>query len=206
MDGQEYLNQISASNKPVKQPSKLSGLLSSKFFLVGIVGVVLLIVIVILGAILSSGKGSEQDLSYALKLHIENTSAVIQEYQPSVKSSELRSYSASLNSILVDTDNGLTEYLSQKYNIKDKDIKANIVEEADLEKDGLTADLFEAKINGVLDRIYAHKMAYEISLITTEEASLINATKDENYKEILSNSYNSLTTLYDKFNNFSETN
>jgi len=131
---------------------------------------------------------------------------VIQEYQPNVKSSELRSYSASLYSILSNTDNGLTEYLDQRYNIKDKDIKSNIVEEATLEKDGLTADLFEAKINGVLDRIYAHKMAYEISLITAEEASLVKITKNEDYKAILTDSYNSLTTLYEKFNNFSETN
>lgn len=206
MDGQEYLNQISASNRPVKSTGKMGGLLGSKFFIVGAIGLILLIVIIILGAILGGGKGGEQDLSYALKLHVENTAAVIQEYQPNVKSSELRSYSASLYSILSNTDNGLTEYLDQKYNIKDKDIKSNIVEEATLEKDGLTADLFEAKINGVLDRIYAHKMAYEISLITAEEASLVKITKDEGYKAILTDSYNSLTTLYEKFNNFSETN
>ena len=190
----------------MKSTGKVSGVLSSKFFIVGAVGLVLLILIIIVGAILSGGRSSEEDLSYALKLHIENTAAVIQEYQPNVKSSDLRSDSASLSSILSNTNNGLTEYLSQRYNKKDKDIKANIMEEATLEKDGLTADLFEAKINGVLDRIYAHKMAYEISMITSEEASLVNITKSDELKAILTDSYNSLVTLQDKFNNFSETN
>ena len=66
--------------------------------------------------------------------------------------------------------------------------------------------MFEAKINGILDRIYAHKMAYEISLITTREAQIMKSINNDTLNEILTTSYNSLETLYDKFNNFSEAN
>jgi hypothetical protein len=95
--------------------------------------------------------------------------------------------------------------LNEKYDYKEKDANKNLVEEATLSKDGLEADLFEAKINGNLDRIYAHKMAYEISLFMNEETKLINTTKNSDYKEILTKSYNSLDNLYDSFSNFSET-
>ena len=94
----------------------------------------------------------------------------------------------------------------EKYEFKEKDISEDLVEEATLNKDGLESELFEAKINGILDRIYAHKMAYEISVITSEEAKIINMTGDSSLKELLEKSHSSLENLYEKFNNFSEAN
>ncbi|MBR3322164.1 hypothetical protein IKG05_00780 [Candidatus Saccharibacteria bacterium] len=204
MDGQQYLNQISESNRPAPKAKGINGLLSSKFFLVGAIGIALLIVIIIFGSILSSGKGDEKSLSYSLLLHLNNTTAIVQDYQPYIKSSNLRSYSASLQGILSNTSSQLTAYLEEKYNFNIKDISDSLEEEATLAKDDLESDLFEAKINGVLDRTYAYKIAYEIALITTEETSLIKSTKDESLQNILSSSYESLTTLYDQFDNFSE--
>lgn len=203
MEGQEYLNQISAMNRPVKKSG--GGILTSRFFIVGAVGVIGLILIIILGAILSGGKGGEKNLSYALKLHLTNTASVIQTYQPNVKSSDLRSSSASLYSILTNTDRELTNYLTEKYNFKEKDVDGKLVEEATLEKDGLEAELFEAKINGILDRIYAHKMSYEVSVLMSEEAKLINSSKNDALKELLTTSYSSLENLLTKFSEFSET-
>ena len=55
MEGQEYLNQISADNRPVKT-SKMSGIFSSKFFWVGVIGIALLIIIIIIGAALGGNK------------------------------------------------------------------------------------------------------------------------------------------------------
>ena len=81
-----------------------------------------------------------------------------------------------------------------------------MAEEETTAKDGLEAELFEAKINGILDRIYTHKMAYEISLITNREAQIMKSINNETLNEILTTSYDSLETLYDKFNDFSEAN
>ena len=203
MQGQDYLNQISAENRPVKKAK--SGISGSKFFVVGMIGLVALIVIIIIGAILGGNKGGEKNLSFALKLHLDNTASVISSYQSRVKSSNLRSHSASLYSILSNTSRELTDYLTEKYNYQEKDIAKNITEEAALSKDGLEADLFEARINGNLDRIYAHKMTYEVSLIMSEEAKLINMTSNASYKDILTKSYNSLNNLYENFSSFSET-
>ena len=205
MDGQEYLNQISMQNRPVKK-SGVSKLLSSKIFLVSMIGVVLLILIIIVGSILGGGKGGDKNLSFALKLHLDNTEEVIQDYQPNVKSSDLRSSSASLYSVLSNTNRELTDYITEKYNYKESDVSESIVSDAELARDELETGLFNAKIGGTLDRTYALKMAYEISLIKSEEAKIINSTKNSDLAGILTTSYNSLENLYNKFNDFSEKN
>lgn len=204
MDRQEYLNQISAVNRPANKPK--SGIFASKFFWVGAIGLAVLVLIIIIGAVLGGGKTSNKDKLFALILHIDNTSSVIDEYQSNVKSSDLRSYSASLNSVLSNTSNGLTSYAEEKYNFKAKEVDKKITEEETTAKDGLMDELFEAKINGILDRIYTHKMAYEISLITSREAQLLKSSSNDALTEILTTSYNSLNNLYNKFNDFSEAN
>lgn len=203
MDGQEYLNQISASNRPVKQ-SKLNQILTNKFFLIGAGVLVTLIFIIIIGSVISGGKGNEKKDSIALFLRINNTSEIIEEYQSSVRSSELRASSASLNTVLQDTSKKIGDYLIQKYDYKDKDVDKKVVEQLTLEKDELSEELFEAKINGVLDRIYAHKMAYQIQLFVAEGSQIRKSTKEEALQDILDTFGSSLENLYDKFNNFSE--
>ena len=190
-------------SRPAKNSK--SGIFASKFFWVGVIGAAIFILILIIGGILSGARGNNKDRLLALVLHIDNTSEAIGEYQPNVKSSDLRSYSASLNGVLSNTSRELTNYIAEKYNMKPKDANENIAEEETLAKDDLVNELFEAKINGNLDRIYAHKMAYEISLITSREIQLYKSTNNESLKEILDTSYNSLSNLYDKFNDFSET-
>ena len=202
MDGQEYLNQISAANRPLAQKSH--GFLSSKFFKVGLIGIVALILIIILGSILGSGKGGEKNLSISLYLHISNTNELIKKYQSDIKSSDLRSNAASLSGILSDVNSKVESYLTEKYKFKAKDIEKKTVEEAKLEMDALDSELFNAKINGILDRIFAHKIAYEVSMIMSEEAKLLNAVKNEDYRAVIEENYNSLKNLYDKFNDFSE--
>lgn len=206
MDGQEYLNQISAQNRPVKPSGKASGILSSKIFIVSMIGVVLFVILLIIGMILSGGKGGDKNLSIALKLHLSNTSEVIQNYQRDVKSSDLRSSSASLYGILSNTDRELTDFITENYNYKEKDVDKTLLNDAELARDGLEDDLFQAKIGGTLDRMYALKMAYEISSIQAEEVKIINSSKNEDLTNILTNSYNSLENLYNKFNDFSEAN
>lgn len=166
---------------------------------------VLFVAMVVFGNVMSGSKGSEKDLAYTLKLHLDGTTSVISEYQELVKSSILRSSSASLSSILSNINRDLTAYITEKYNFEAEKVPENMAQQAVLERDGLTQDLFEAKINGNLDRIYAHKMTYEISLIANEEANLINATNNDKLKEVLKTSYDSLSNLYSDFNDFSET-
>ena len=209
MDKQEYLNQISESNRPVKNRNGILGkLFSSKFFWLGFIAVVGFILIAILGSILKGSNGSVKADSYALQIRISNTMEIIDSYQKLVKSSVLRSDSASLNSVLSNTNIDLDNYLNEKYSLKRDEITkmlgSKVVDGLDQEKQGLEEELFNAKINGNLDRIYAHKMAYEISVIMNDESKIYNSNSDDALKNIMVTSYNSLENLYNKISNFSE--
>lgn len=209
MDGQQYLDQITESNRPMQKAGskRLGGRKwwKSKVFILGASAVGVIILLAILGAVISGNRVSEKSLSFDLKLHLDYTTEVIDEYQTDVKSANLRSYSASLRGVLSNTSSSLKSYLEDRYGFKDKDISKAAKEAAELEKDALTNELFEAKINGILDRIYAHKMAYEISMLLAEESRIYDNTSNAALQSLLNESYESLTNLYDKFNDFSET-
>ena len=207
MDGQQYLDQISQTNRPVKQSGGgLNKILTSKIFIVGVIGLVLLILIIILGSVIGSGKKSVKELGYELTLHLDNTSAVIKEYQSDVKSSRLRANSASLDGVLSNTKSQINTVLVDELGFSEKkDASDTAEEEAAAVGEELKNELFEAKINGILDRIYAHKMAYEISMFLAEEEQILENTSNENLINAVNTSHESLTNLYDKFNDFSET-
>ena len=207
MDGQEYLNQISAGARPVKQKKTggLGGLVASPIFKVAAIGVGVFVVLAIIGGILGGSGGGVEEQATRLLLHIDNTATAVKTYQPSLKSSTLRSHSASFGSVLSNTSRDLAAYMEEKYNYKAQSADKTLVADATLHQDELDSELFNAKINGILDRIYAHKMAYEISLITASESKLYYATRDDALKEIINTSYGSLENLYTLFNDFSET-
>lgn len=203
MDRQEYLNQISAVNRPTK--GSKGGIFSSKFFWVGAIGLAVLVLIIIMGMALGGGNSSSpKEKLYALLTHINNTSAVINEYQTNIKSSSLRADSISLASVLSDTSGKLDNYVNTKYKVKDKDLPKKMVNDENAAKEELSNELFEAKINGILDRTYAHKMIYEISLIISREEQILKNSKDNEIIEILTQSHSSLEVLYNKFNEFTE--
>lgn len=176
--------------------------MNSTIFKVIAGAVVAFIAIVIVGAIINGGKAGAKDQAIALKLNIDSTLSVISKFQPSVKSSDLRSSSASLYSVLSNTNRELTNFITENYDYNSKNDDKKFADDVALERDGLESALFEAKINGVLDQVYANKMAYVISLISTKETSLYNATSNEELQSLLTTSYNSLKNLYDKFGDF----
>lgn len=92
-----------------------------------------------------------------------------------------------------------------KYNAKVSSAEKNIKDEAQLAKDNLNAELLNAKINGLLDRVFALKIKYEVSVFMEEESDIYKSAGDESLRDILSSSYNSLKTLYEKLDGFSET-
>ena len=205
MESQEYLNQISAKVRPEKVSKGGLSFLNSIYVKIILGAVVALVLLAILGSLIGGLRVDESTKVLSLSARIANTESVIKTYQTNVKSSDLRSNAASLASVLANTSRDLTTYTSEKYKSKGKDAQKAIDAKAATEKEELEAELFSAKINGILDRIFAHKMAYEISVIATREEEIINSTGKAELKEFLTTSYESLANLYDKFNDFSET-
>ena len=205
MESQEYLNQLSAKVRPEKVSKGGLSFLNSIYVKIILGAVVALVLLAILGSLIGGTRVDESTKVLSLNARIANTESVIKTYQTNVKSSDLRSNAASLASVLANTSRDLTTYTSENYKSKGKDAQKAIDAKAATEKEELETELFSAKINGILDRIFAHKMAYEISVIATREEEIINSTGKAELKEILTTSYESLANLYDKFNDFSET-
>ena len=166
--------------------------------------VVLLIAMAIFGALMGN-KVTPEEQCTDLKLHIDGTVEAIDEYQQYVKSSLLRSLSASLKGVFTNTSSQLSSYMTNAFGWEDKSVKEAVREEANLARDELMNELFEAKINGLLDRVYAHKMTLEIYSVMNDEAGISNGSSDAELQSLLKNSYDSLNNLYTQFNDFSET-
>ena len=130
MNDQEYLKQISDEVRSEKK--SVTGFMSSTAFKVGVGGLVAFIVLAIFGTILSSGKVDLKTRCAALRLRLTNTAEVISDYQNNIKSSALRSNSASLRAVLSDTSNKLLGYLEEKYSLKDGRESKDLKEEADI--------------------------------------------------------------------------
>ena len=206
METQEYLNQISAKVRPEKQKSGGLNFLNSIYVKIILGAEVGLILLAILGSLIGGTKTDESSKVISLGIRISNTEKVIQNYKANVKSSELRSDATSVLSVLSNTSRDLTAYTAEKYasKTKDKDAQKKLEAKEAKASEELENELFSAKINGVLDRVFAHKMAYEIAVIATREEEIIKSARDASLVEILTTSYNSLANLYDKFNDFSE--
>ena len=201
MDSEAYLNRISASNRKSKN---VGGIFSSIWvkILIAVTAVVLLIIV--FSNLMTPSEGVKDKLQ-ALKLHTSSLTKTINTYQSRVKSSVLRSSTASLNSILVNTTSSLTNYIADKYKTKDdKSVSASIKKKEEKLTTARDNELFEARINGLLDRTFASKMAYEITVLTTREKEILKLTKNDDLKNILNDSLNSLDNLYNSFNNYSE--
>ena len=203
MDSQDYLDQISRTARPPKQnKGGIAGILSSKWFKWGLGALVALIVIIIFGSMLG-GKETLEEKGINLKLRLDGTSEAITEYQGNIKSSLLRSLSSSLKGVFTNTSSQLSNYLTTTYGYEAGREKDAVKETAEMARDELMNELFEAKINGLLDRVFAHKMALEIYSVMSDEAGIANSSSDEALKSLLSTSYDSLNNLYTQFNDFS---
>lgn len=201
MDNQAYLDQIS----PVEKKTILSGdLFKSKIMKLIIGGVVAVIAIIIFGTIINSGE-SEETKCIKLQLHTQNLSTIVKDFQPSLKSSKLRSNSTSLDAILKNISITNEKYLKEKYDFKKSSISEKLEEQEQNLYAELDNDLFTAQINGYLDRTYARKMSYESALLRSYIENISVKNKTEEYKAELESFIKSLDLLEETFDSFSET-
>lgn len=202
MNGQEYLDQISTPKQSNKILDLLKSIVTSKIFIVAIIGIVILIITMVVISIIGDMGNAEDGDVYALSRHIEETSKVIEKYKPYIKSSSLRADTASLSGVLSNTNSELTSYINNMVKYHKSFVKLEVQAENDALN--LDSDLSNAKISGILDRIFAHKMAYEISTIMMEESKLLKS-ESATLRRIMGDSRSSLENVYNNFNNYSET-
>lgn len=205
MNGQDYLDQISATTAPSGQSSKFDfkNIISSKLFRIIGAAVIFIILLIIVGNILSSAANKGRDLAGQLELRLTNLSEMLKEESNEyLKDANLRSYNTHLSNILTDTNTRLTEYLVEAYNFNTKSIPTGIQKEEADYIEVLKAELEEARLNGLYDRTYVNSMSTEINLIIALEENILERTNNETLTDILNQSTSSLTSILESFENF----
>ena len=197
MDGQQYLNQIS----PVAaKHSKLPKFLQNPIAKVLTLGVLGLIVILIIGAMLSGGSKTENKSGiFVLRNDLSELSRIVTTYKPNVRSASSQQNTNSLLSVLASSTRSLTGYIAE--NVEEPETP---VEDTSFDAATLEHELFSAATGQSFDHAYARKIALAISSIMTNEKTIYDSTSNTDLKNLLSTSYNSLATIYDNFNNYSE--
>ena len=197
MNDLEYLNQISAG---VNQQPKSAGFFDKKMkIVVGVFAGVLLLFIILLIAGGSSKTPEITATSELNRLYTRSNELIktVSAYNGSVRSSSLRSTGTSLSTLLTELSSTSASYLGDaKTDELDPDDAKNLAE--------FSYTLEKARLNGILDRSYAHEMDYQIRYLLIIEDSVREKTTDANLKSYLTSSAESLSRLGDTFNNFSE--
>lgn len=205
MDGQEYLDQISASTAPSGQASKfdLKNILSSKLFRIIGAGVILIILLIVVGNIISSASNKGRELAEQLELRLTNLTTMLdEESNEYLKDTDLRSYNTALIGILKNTDTQLTDYLTDAYGFNTKNIPTSIQNEEASYIEALQAELEEARLNGLYDRAYVNSMSTEINLVIALEENILDRTSSEGLADILNQSIANLTSILENYDNY----
>lgn len=202
MDNFEYLNQISQSNRPVKHNFKASGPKTGLIVKLSVAGAVLFFLLMAIGAMLGNLNSKSNDLTKQLYTRTANLYSVLTTYNRDLKSSRLRAIGVSLASILTNTSNQLSTYITTRDQSKDAlvlDDKTAASEAALVET--LDTSLTNAKLNGVLDRYYDNEIGLQVSLLLAQTSQLLARTKDAELTRILTDFHDSLETIHQNIEN-----
>lgn len=209
MNNKEYLEQISSETRPLvkKAPGFFGKTLNLSMKQLKIIGaiVISMVLILLVGLIATSGnKNSERDYVDMAYLRTDDLSGVIEDYRTEIRSSKLRSMAMSLKSVLSETNYILTTSLADDFGVKDPSKPAK---ESTTEKEaaiiGELLDTLEvARLNALLDRVFAREYTYQISLLLSLETDILSRTKKEPFKSNLTSAKSNLEALHTQFNNF----
>lgn len=201
MNNLEYLNQISQETRPTAAKKSASMSLIIK---IAVGGLLAFLFIMCLGMALGSGKTTPTDLTKQLYVRTANLNTSLTTYNKSLKSSQLRAIGTSLNGVLTSASASLTNYLSSEGD-KDADLnppeKLLAVETDTIES--LDTALNNAKLNGILDRVYANQIQLQVSLLITFISQLEQRTKDTDLLDIISQYQSNLTVIEQSLKDYS---
>ncbi len=183
-----YLDTIAAA----PQQQKLN-----PFMLWGLIVAVLVVLVIVVSLVLSSGSTSTDKLT-TLGVKLATLEEVTTKAQPNLKTSELRTVNSSLTLTLTnanrDIEPSLTAAKIQLKSTKDKKIIA-----LNKETDELTERLEDARLNGVYDSTYAREMVFYLKTTRAEISTLYSSTKSASLKTTLENIDKNLEPILDSF-------
>ena len=199
MDNFAYLNEISASNRPVRNPAAApKSLRTATIVKIVAAGAVLFFLLMAVGALVGNLKGKTDSLLKQLYLRTTNMSTIMEDYNRDLKSSDLRSLAASLAGTLTNATNQLAGVMGAE-DPEDAAPDAATTEEETAVLNELNTSLTNARLNGILDRAYANLVGLQVSLIMSMISELEARTDDAELLEVLSAYRGNLEVLHQGF-------
>lgn len=183
MNNLEYLNQISQETRPTsaKKSNSLSLIIK-----IAVGGIAAFLFIMCVGLVLNAGKSSPTDLTKQLYVRTANLNTTLTTYNKSLKSSQLRAIGTSLNGVLTGASASLSNYLLPEGGEKgDLNPPEKLLAAETTTDEELNTSLNNAKLNGILDRVYANQIQLQVSLLISFIAQLEPRTKDEALLDII---------------------
>lgn len=209
MNNKDYLDKIASENRPLT--AKAPGFLGNKLNLTmtqikiigGVAGAILLVFIV---AMIATSGDKNPELKYVDQAYLraEGLTNVIEDNRKLIRSSKLRSMAMSLNAVLTELSYILANSIVEDFGAKSvSDINKKPIAAKEEEAMGELADTLEAaRLNAVLDRVFAREFTYQISLLISMETDIINHTKKEPLKTNIESSRTNLETIHEEFDSF----
>ena len=188
----DYLNQITP------KPQKKSLIPKSKPLLVVLVGIGVIVVITVLGIVASLATGNIGDTE-RLAARLQATQDIVHSTKSNVKNHQLRALNSSLDIYLTNTLRDATPILA-KHNIDINKLSKTVISaESDA---NILANLENARLNAIYDRIYASEMANQLENTVILMQKIYKSTNDNNLKSFLSNAYKTLQPTQKQFADF----
>lgn len=188
----DYLDQISG---PATQNTV------SPFVLWGLIGGVLLVVVLFLVLLASSGGPNLGERLSSYIYRIQSLKELSDDSAKTIQSSELRAYNGSMNAILVGAEQEATSFLATSGVEKLKKLPPE--HPVAVEFSELATTLDDARLNVVFDATYARQVAYQLSQLRAEITTLQDEAKDEEFKAALEETDTDLQPIIKQFNEFS---
>ena len=212
MDNMAYLQQIAGvDNSVAQQVKKNNDNVFKKIFNVWtILGTVLFIVILVIVAVVASSMNKvdtkDQDLmaqSYWTAYYLNEET--LTDYTKLVKNSDIRNMSASLKSVLEEIIKSDNDIMKAKFGVEVSKMKPKtdeVPKNAEKQNQELNGVLEEARLNGILDRVFLREMTMQIAYLRAYQSEIAERTGDADAKAFATKAYSNLDNLYEQFHNF----
>ncbi len=210
MDNMAYLQQIAGVDNSMKAKANPKSPFSKFLNVWTFVGlgifIVLIIGVALLVAALNKVDTKDQDLmqqSYWRSRYI--VEETMEKYSENLKNSDIRDKTSSLksvlNEIMLNSKNLLLDKNGFDIESINEDDDPIAVEQKKFNTE-FNTELENARLNGILDRIYIREVAMQIAYLRSYQSEIVERTKDDDIRSVAEKAKNNLDNLYDQFQNF----
>ena len=210
MDNMAYLQQISgvdnSMSSKAKKDNPLSKLLNVWVFVGAGIFIALMIAIAVIVSLLNKVDTKDQDLlqhSWWMSYYL--TDVTFDEYADDVKSSDIRNMTASFRSVLNEILKNDENLLLSEYGIEvdDLDEETDPIVLAEKEtNDKLNAELEQARLSGLLDRVFLREITMQIAYLRAYQSEISERTSNAAVQEFSLKADSNLGNLYNQFHDF----